>query len=209
MAKALKTPPLDMNTPGLKAALRLCQDADPDPEHALQVCHNALALFDCLTDVHWLSKRERRLLALASLLHDTGWSNDPSRHYKGSRDFVLNADLDGVSNKDRNIVACVVRYHRKAHPKPTHKVFRNLPAKAQNVVVRLAAVLRIADGLDRTHAGAVEAVKMEREGMTVRLRIKQRIKSTADIWGALRKCRLFENVFGVNLEIVAEPQKKN
>jgi exopolyphosphatase/pppGpp-phosphohydrolase len=204
MAKSQTKELLGIDAPGLKDALRLCRKADPDPEHAVHVCHNALALFDCLKNLHELGKKARRLLTLSALLHDTGWSTCPSQHHKGSMDFVLEANLPDVSVRDRKVIACIARYHRKALPKSTHKVFRELPHKTQNKVARLAAILRIADGLDRTHGGTMESVEMKRCGLTVRLSIRQSHRSMEDISGALKKRDLFEKVFGVILEIEVE-----
>jgi len=207
MAKSQTKRVLGIDAPGVKAALRVCGEADPDPEHAVHVCRNALALFDCLKDVHGLGKKARRLLALSALLHDTGWKTRPDQHHKGSMDFVLEAELADVSKRDKRAIACLARYHRKALPKPTHRVFRELPGKTQNMVARLAALLRIADGLDRTHGGTMESVRMERHGMTVRLWLRQRVSSAEDVRGGLRKRDLFEKVFGVVLEIEVEEKE--
>ena len=116
---------------GITAAGRLMLEHDPEPEHATQVCRIALELFDGALRLHGLASEHRRLLTAAALLHDTGYSVDPMRHHKGSRDIILASILPGFAKQEQAIIACVARYHRKAHPKESHQgVLRPAPRPA-------------------------------------------------------------------------------
>lgn len=187
---------------GIRAAERFMHEHDPEPEHALQVHRLSMDLFDALRGIHGLGDIEKRLLAAAALMHDTGFSVDVQRHHKHARDLILEANIEGFSASERRVVACIARYHRKAHPKPIHKAYRDLKNEDRDVVNRLAALLRIADGLDRSHAANTENVRTERRGNVIRLHVKQRRPNSVDLWGAERKKQLFEEVFGLGLEIV-------
>ncbi len=189
---------------GITAAGRLMLEHDPEPEHATQVCRIALELFDGALRLHGLASEHRRLLTAAALLHDTGYSVDPMRHHKGSRDIILASILPGFAKQEQAIIACVARYHRKAHPKESHKVFCDLPRGLQEVVRRLAAILRVADGLDRSHCASVCAVRVRTTKTEIRLHVGQRRPNAMDINGAMKKRRLFEEVFGRPLDIVPE-----
>jgi len=173
-------------------------------EHALQVCRNSLALFDVARDLHGLSDRDRVLLEAAALMHDTGYENRPWQHHKGSRDLIAGARLRGFSRQEKKMIACVARYHRKASPDPSHKVYCDLDGENQSAVTRMAALLRIADGLDRSHVDSAESLRVERHGERLHLFVKQRHPNPTDIWGGARKKGLLEEVFGVELEIEAE-----
>lgn len=186
---------------GLRAARAFAAQHDPDPDHSLQVCKTALALFDQTAELHQLGDKERRLLAAAGLVHDVGWSVEPLRHHKGSRDLILQSNLDGFTKEELLIVACLARYHRKAHPDSTHSVYRDLDKKARTVVNRLAALLRIADGLDRAHSSSVREVRVEQKRTKVRIWVDQRKPNSTDILGAESKCGLFEQVFKTTVEI--------
>ena len=193
-----------MKAAALSAAEAFMRAHDSDPEHALQVCRTSLALFDATRALHKLGPAARRVLAGAALMHDTGFSVDVGRHHKHARDLILNADLEGFSPNEQRMVACVARYHRKAHPAPGHKVYRDLAGRDQAVVRRLSALLRLADGLDRSHAGSTQAVRFRQKGDSAKLYVKQPGTNTTDIWGAERKRELFEQEFELQLEILAD-----
>lgn len=177
---------------------------DSDPAHFGQVCRNALALFDMLRDLHGLGPSARVLLHAAALMHDTGYGTGAAKHNKASRDLILGAKLTGLSIRELMTIACIARYHSGSEPDPDHKVYRDLKPKEQEKVSRLAAILRIADGLDRSHAQSAQALQVEHHASVVRIRVKQPQAHPDDIDAALRKGRFFETVFGVKLEIVAE-----
>lgn len=188
----------------LAAVRRLARDVDPEPPHAFQVCRLAQQLFDRTAKLHGLDKASRRLLTAAALLHDIGHTISVQGHHKHARDLILSYELPGFSKRDRSIIACVARYHRKAHPRPGHKVFCDLSETDQAIVRQLAAVLRIADGLDRAHDAAVHGFRVTREDDTVTIRALLRRPSSMDVWGGQRKRELFEEVFNVAVEIVGE-----
>lgn len=189
---------------GVAAAEAFARKHDPEFDHALQVCRNSLALFDATRDMHGLSDRDRVLIEAAALMHDTGYENRPWQHHKGSRDLILASKLKEFSVLELKTIACLARYHRKAPPDPSHKVYRDLDPASQSKVTRMAALLRIADGLDRSHVGSAESLRVERHGDRLRLFVKQRNSNPTDIWGGTRKKSLFEQVFGVQLEIEAQ-----
>jgi len=189
---------------GLRAAEALAEEHDPDPAHAVQVCRNAVAILDQMRADGDFDKRARRLLAAAALLHDIGWSMPAAPHHKASRDLILKSGLPGFSEEELRAIACIARYHRKALPKSKHKVYGELPSAVQQQVRQLAGILRIADGLDRSHCSATQALCIERLGNRRRIYVVQRSPGPTDIWGAMRKRGLFEQVFGVQVEVVAE-----
>lgn len=197
-----------MADPGIRAATRFMGAHDAEPEHAKQVCRVSVALFDTLRGVHGLGEPEKRLLTAAALMHDTGFSVDARGHHKHSRDLILRAGLDGFTRNEQRMIACIARYHRKAHPRPAHRVYRDLGKKRRQVVRQLAALLRLADGLDRSHDGATRRVRAEcgPGKRKLRLLVEQRRPSEADLWGAERKQGLFEEVFGLRLEIVPDTE---
>jgi len=177
---------------------------DPDSDHAEQVCARSLELFDLLKELHGLGARERSLLEATAILHDVGYDCNPKSHQKGSRKLILDTQLEGFSRKEIEIMACVARYHGKREPKPTDKVYRDLDPNDQSVANKLAAILRITDGLDRCHENSAEALRIEKTGKTIHLYVRQDTPNPIDIDGALRKSEFFEKVFGVKPAIIGE-----
>lgn len=189
---------------GIAAAHRLMREQDPEPSHAEQVCRTSLSLFDQTKEIHGLGAEERRLLEAGALLHDIGYAKGAAGHHKASRDAILVARLEGFTAVELRIIACLARYHRKADPKPSHKVYCDLPESLRSVVCKLAALLRIADGLDRSHDASAQALRVEREGKKVRIWVSQEPVNELDIWGAERKRGLFESVYGCSVRIRGE-----
>lgn len=180
------------------------RELDLEPDHVFQVCRLALSIFDQSTELHHFGAPERALLEAGALLHDVGYQRGAQRHHKHSRDVILGLELPGFSETQRKIVACLARYHRKADPNPSHAVFRDLNADDQAVVQRLAAILRIADGLDRLHVASAQALRIEHAGGILRILVQQRRPCPTDLWGGLRKAELFQQVFGVRVELIED-----
>lgn len=186
---------------GLAVVRQLADELDPEPEHARHVRKLARSLFDQTKSLHGLGNRERRMLEAAALLHDTGLRRGVERHHKRSRDIILSHDLPGFSEEEQAIIACLARYHRKGKPQPQHRVFCELSEDARRTVCVLAGILRIADGLDRAHLSASRGLRVTLNGKACRIWVAQVPVSQTDIWGGMRKRDLFEEVFGVRVEI--------
>ncbi len=142
----------------LSACRRLGRRYQFDEKHGDLVARMAVRLFDELTPLHGLGQRDRLLLQAASLLHDVGDFVRYDGHHKHSYYLILHGDIMGLSRDERAVVANVARYHRKSHPEVAHSNFRELDKDARAKVRSLAAILRIADALDREHLGKVETV---------------------------------------------------
>lgn len=194
----------ELEEDGDLAAIRtLARRLNVEPDHVFHVCTLALELFDLTVPLHGFGKTERRLLEAATLLHDTGYQRGVNQHHKHARDIILGLDLPGFKKRDREVIACIARYHRKAEPSLRHKIYGDLPPGKQRLVRRLAAILRIADGLDRLHVASARGLRVEERGERLRIVVDQRRPSSTDIWGAMQKRHLFEAEFGLEVEILA------
>jgi exopolyphosphatase/guanosine-5'-triphosphate,3'-diphosphate pyrophosphatase len=183
------------------AAFGLGRRYDLDEPHAAHVTELALSLFDQLGDLHSLGEEEKTLLEAAAILHDVGLYVSVSKHHKHSHYLVSESDLVGLDRRQRNIVANVARYHRKAHPTTKHPPFAALSGEERGVVERLAAILRVADLLDREHRQNVREVKVRFEESAILLDLVAEGDLLLERWAARRKFDLFENVFGVKLAL--------
>jgi exopolyphosphatase/guanosine-5'-triphosphate,3'-diphosphate pyrophosphatase len=143
----------------LEVCRRLGHRYHYDEGHAKQVCRFATQLFDDLQRVHAFGERDRLLLRAAAVLHDIGDYVHYSGHHKHSQYLIQHADIMGLTPDERAIVANIARYHRKGPPDPTHPAYRDLSKEARGKVRGLAAILRIADALDREHKQKIESVR--------------------------------------------------
>jgi exopolyphosphatase/guanosine-5'-triphosphate,3'-diphosphate pyrophosphatase len=170
-----------------------------DEAHAEQVASLALSLFDQLRPLHGLGETDRRLLTAAALLHDIGSHVSYRKHHKHSLYLIAQSELPGFSAEQMLLTANIARYHRKAEPGPTHPDFADLPRGDQRRVRKLAALLRVADALDREHLQAVRGIRARGAGRTVRLRVDGTGDRVLERWALRRKAGLFERTYGREL----------
>ena len=189
--------------PRRRAVLDFARRHAWDEPHCRQVTALALSLFDQTAELHGLGPVERELLEAAGLLHDVGFAVAQSSHHKHSLYLIRNADLDGWSPRELLLVANVARYHRKALPSERHADFMALDDPDRVVVRKLAALLRVADGLDADHFQVVEQVVVVPGGRSLRLELRARDEPDLDVWAAERNADLFALEFGLPLEPVA------
>lgn len=187
----------------VRAFAERCHYEEP---HARQVRKLSLRLFDAIGTRIGCVAADRQILADAALLHDVGYHINYDKHHKHSYHLILHADMLGMTPEEQVAIANVARYHRGAPPRRKHRNFARLDRRLQRRVVRLAALLRIADGFDRGHVGAVERIKVRWLDRAIRLTAVPNPKARnvrLDLWGATRKKTLLEHVIGTPVEIVA------
>ena len=164
----------------------------------------ALSIFDQTSALHKLGSLEREYLEAASILHEAGCFVSHSQHHRHSYYLIRNSELLGFTENEKEIIANIARYHRKSHPKQKHEAFAKLNAIEQIIVKKLASILRIADGLDRTHASAVKNVKCIPNNGELNIILEKSGANNGglelEIWGAESKKTLFEETYGVKVK---------
>lgn len=189
----------------LRSVLQLARSCNFDEEHARHISHLSLRLFDELRrlGLHRCGPRERELLEYAALVHDIGCFLSHSNHQRHAYYLVRHSDLLGFNDTEIAIIANVAYYHRKAVPKRRHDNLQSLEKEARRVVSTLAAILRIAEGLDRSHLALVRGISLSRIGKPDRILCM--LDSSADcqleLWGVQTNQDLFERVFGAPLAL--------
>ena len=183
---------------GLRAFGRRCAYLE---EHAEQVAQLSLSLFDQTREVHKLGEEERALLHASAMLHDVGGFISYNRHHKHSYYLLYHADLPGFTDREREIIATIARYHRRSPPKERHVEFQRLTPRERAVVKRLAALLRVADGLDRGHRRHVRSVRVAHRGRALCIDVAAESGSELEVWSARQKADLLEEVCGGEVRI--------
>jgi len=181
------------------AALALGRRYRFDQPHARHVTTLALSLFDQLAELHQLEHDDRRILMVAGLLHDIGGFISYRKHHKHSLYVILHSELGGLSATELRIAANVARYHRKGEPASHHIEYAVLEKEDQQRVDRLAAILRVADALDREHLQNVERVVARAGNRTVQLHLEGGSELAA--WAVAKKGGLFTRIFERELEL--------
>lgn len=182
------------------AARRVAIDAGYEHDHSEHVAALALALLSDLADVDRVRDALKgeleapEILESAGVLHDIGVPIDYERHHKVARRVVELAWFPGASPRLRAIIANIARYHRKSLPTPDHEPFARLPRRDQAIVRALAGVLRVADGLDRTHTGAVHGVRVRITPSLIEITAEGATSGDANIKAAQKKSDLLASL---------------
>lgn len=175
-----------------------------DQAHARAVADLALALFDAVAERYDLPPGHRRLLEIGALLHNVGLTTDPPAHHLVGRDIVLAHVIDDLAARDQALVACMVAFHRKKVRPQLEPAYLALGKRGQREALQLAAILRVADGLDYHHsqATAIAAVEVAEGGLLLRLAGPH---AAADGAQAVAKADLWARAFGEALRAEAAP----
>lgn len=181
----------------IRSALDLGRKFRFDEGHAQQVAKLARALFRELAPEHRLDPRFELLLTLAALLHEIGHFVSPTSHHKHSMYLILNSELFGLGRRDMLLVALVARYHRRASPRPTHEGYVALEREQRVAVAKMAALLRVADALDRSHSQRIDQVQCVREEGRLVLAVPGVEDLSLEQLALKQKGTLFEEVFGM------------
>ena len=180
-----------------------------DRRHVEHVRKLALQLFEQLGQTLGCGPEEQFLLEAAGLLHDVGQLVSYPKHHKHSYSLITHAERPGLSPRDRALVALVSRYHRQTGPRKRHPEFAALPAGDQEIVRRLSAILRVADGLDRGHSAAVEKVTSRLDAKALTLTATPATKGTdlgLECWGASRKADVMAKL--LQRDVVITPAER-
>ena len=181
----------DVRKRNVLALARRCHASEP---HALHVAELAMRLFDQTKPLHGYGDREREWLEFAAILHDIGYLINSRQHHKHAYYLIKHSDLTGLAADEIEMIAGIARYHRRALPGKKHDDFCSLPPGSQRTVKVLAALLRIADGLDRSQFGVVQGLDV-RVGKTVIVTLHVSGDAELEIWAARGRSDLFEKVF--------------
>jgi exopolyphosphatase/guanosine-5'-triphosphate,3'-diphosphate pyrophosphatase len=171
-----------------------------DQRHAEHARELSVMLFDHLQPLHHLPAQARVQLEAGALLHDIGHRITHRGHHKHGEYLALNGDIPGLESRDRNIVAAVVRYHnRKSTPNVDHPAYSALNNSDKRIARRLAAILRIAEGLDHSHRQRVQDLRASFQRGAVTIQLRTRGDAAEDIRDAERSSALFEREFHTHL----------
>jgi exopolyphosphatase/guanosine-5'-triphosphate,3'-diphosphate pyrophosphatase len=175
-----------------------------DESHGVHVARLAEVLYDQLASLHDLDGAGREILLAAAVLHDIGQSISYTKHHKHSQYLIAQSELPGFQPSEILLIATIARYHRKAHPSDKHEEFATLEADDKQLVARLAAILRVADALDREHQEKVKRVAAAIRDGVVHLELEGEGDLALERWAVGRKAELFEKTFDRKLEVGGE-----
>ncbi|HUJ12306.1 MAG TPA: Ppx/GppA phosphatase family protein [Thermoanaerobaculia bacterium] len=177
-----------------KSVLALADRSACDRRHAQHVARLARRIFNQTRELHRLGDEAGELLELAAILHESGMHVSDRGYHKHTYYLIRHADLRGFTEEQLLVVANVARYHRKAPPADDHPNLIELNDEQRDEVEKLAAILRIAEGLDRSHRQSVRDVAVRANGH-VRFFVRARADAAMEIASAEKRAKYFAELF--------------
>jgi exopolyphosphatase/guanosine-5'-triphosphate,3'-diphosphate pyrophosphatase len=173
--------------------------------HSQQVMKLALQLFDQTRKIHGLTDHEREWLEYAALLHDVGVHISYEKHHRHSYYLIKHGDLRGFDPREIEVMSLVARYHRRATPKKGHPGYGDLPSGLRRVVKVLASCVRLAEGLDRSHAQVLDSVRLVDRGDDLLVQLRTAGDAELELWAAGRHVAAFQDTVGKPVQFEAVP----
>jgi exopolyphosphatase / guanosine-5'-triphosphate,3'-diphosphate pyrophosphatase len=208
--EAEELPPVpDVEDKRLRGVFAVGRRYGYEERHALQVADLAEKIFDQIAPGFNLKRHWRTLLSAAALLHDIGYHISHESHHKHSVYLIKHSEITGFSENEKLIIANTARYHRGSLPKESHSDFMKLSAESRQIVTRLGAILRLAEGLDRGYENRVKDLKFRQKAENLHLTLVSEADCRAELKAVERKKDLFEAAFGTKLEASAEMVQKS
>lgn len=190
----------------LDAIVELASRYDYDAAHAHQVECLAGTIFMELEPLHQLGRDDRKLLEYAAIVHDIGYFLTSAGHHKHTMQLLMIEPLEEFSRSEKLIIANVARYHRKALPSNKHTPFAILTEREQRRVELLAPILRLADGLDKTHRRVVKELACNIGDDDVQFHIAAAGDATQEMEALLVRGEMFRIVYGKEISISVAAQ---
>jgi len=185
-----------MSDPRRRSVFELLRKCDWHEAHSTHVANMALKIFDVLKDELKLEAPDKELLEYASYLHDIGYYISHSKHHKHALYIIRNSTLKGFREEEIEVIANVARYHRRSTPKKRHGEYWKLAPAVRKRIKNLSGILRVADGLDRSHYQNVQELDIDSTDKEIIFKIKVQSDPQLEIWGAQRKAHLLREVTG-------------
>ncbi|MHB8625071.1 MAG: helix-turn-helix domain-containing protein [Aggregatilineales bacterium] len=169
--------------------------------HARHVAAQAAFLFDATAEIHRLPDRSRRLLEAGALLHNVAYPLDPAEHHTRGRDIILQTPLADFNTDERRMIALLTAFHRnKVHPE-REPAYLELPAELRADTLALAALLRIADGSDRSQSQSTTIVDVQTEPGELLIQVLG-YNAEADSLYMAEKADLWERLFDQRVRVL-------
>jgi len=189
----------EMRSQVLAGATALGEKYRYDAAHGQNVAALAVRLFDELRSEHGLPDRDRLLLEVAALLHDVGLFVGLRAHHRHSLYILSHSEIFGLSHDDMAVVANIARYHRRGVPVKSHPEFVALDRERRVDVLKMAAILRLANALDADHLQKVKNVRLVRDAEPWVLEAEGGGDLTMERLASLSRSDLFTDVYGRRL----------
>lgn len=177
-------------------AINLLRKYHGDEGHAQFVTDVALKIYDALKSEIGLDDRARILLEIAAMLHDIGIFIRMENHHEHSAYIISNSEFFGLTHNEITIVSQIAKYHRGHSNPQDDDHFQMLPRTSRMTILKLTAIIRIADAIDRSHTQKFSGLKIAKQKDSLLIYTGNRHNTVLERQALGEKGGMFESVFG-------------
>lgn len=155
-----------------------------------------MTIFDSMKKIHGLGNRERLYLRIAAILHDCGKFISMMDIGETSYHIIMATEMIGLSHMEREIVANIVRYNHSPFVYD-EQGYNGLTREAYLVMAKLTAILKIANGLDRSHKQKLKGVKatLKENELILTIDTQENITLEKGLFG--KRANFFKEVYNI------------
>ena len=184
----------------IRAARNVAKRYKSHKKHIEFVENTAMDIFDASAKITGLTNRDKLLLRLSAILHESGKFVHARAHNDAAYALIKYTDLIGLNSEELDIVALVVRLYPKQNPYENNYYQKLNPAK-KVLVSKLTAILRIADALDASHKQKSKNITVQLDPESLHISCGSAEDMSFEMWSFEHRSGLFEEVIGIKPEL--------
>lgn len=192
----------DFNLQIAAGATSLLKKYQGDQRHADYVRNASLKIYDALETELAFDSHARILLEVSAILHDVGMFIRADDHNIHGKYIVNNSEIFGLNRDDRNLIGMIISFHKGSRQPQDDAEVRLLPRTSRMIVLKLSAILRVADAMDRSHRQNLKDFKISFASDSMTIRTKGHHNLSMEKLVMAEKGSLFESVFGYKIVIL-------
>lgn len=172
---------------------------EPKHEHCMQ--NYSHIIIDAFRSVNGLGKREEFLLSMALILSQIGKYVNLIDSSRNTWSLIRSIDIFGISEKEKDAVACIAFYEHKGMPEEDDYAFKLLDDSMKMTVLKLIAVFRLVRAMDISRKQKIQDVTARMVDDTLLIEYDTSARTALESWFFEKENDLFKSVFGIEAKL--------
>lgn len=192
----------EFNSQIVASAKNLLRKYHGDEKHAECVRMIALKIYETLKKEIALDEHAKVLLETSAILHDIGSFIRYDNHNIHSHYIIRNSEIFGLSKIDNTIVSEIAKYHKGKLFPQDEESFLMLPRSSRMTILKLTAIVRIADAMDRGHIQKFSDFEISANQNLLMIHTVNSQNAVLEKIALSEKAGMFESIFGYKVVLV-------
>lgn len=201
-AEKTKDPALqDMRAQNLELSRAIARSYYYEPEHSHAMAEYAHIIVDAFRQLNGLTERDEFLLDMAIILYQVGKYINLINSNEIAWSIIRAIDIFGVTDVEKDIVACIAYYDHKGNPGDDDYAFHILPERVKMTVIKLIAIFRLVRAMDISRRQKMKDVTARLADNTLIIEYDSEESTALENWNFEKENDLFKGVFGIEAKL--------